>query len=164
MSFLDEDIIEKKDNIVDDVSQFVTFTLNNNLFAVNIFQVQEIINIKQITKVPNSPEFVEGVIDVRDMIIPILNLKKRFNLVDETEHLYIILVNVQDKIFGIHIDNVSEVLKIKNEIIHDAPEIVSGISRKYIDGIVKIRENETENLIILLDLAKILDKDELQQI
>jgi purine-binding chemotaxis protein CheW len=141
-------------NAAEQVLQFVTFTLGNEEYAVDILSVQEINRITEITKVPNSPDYVEGVINLRGKVIPVINLRKKFGReekeTDDTSR--IIIMEIQDITNGLIVDSVSEVLRIPTSTIEPAPPMSSNISSRFIKGIAKL-ENR---LIILIDLDRLL--------
>ncbi|KNZ69814.1 CheW protein [Thermincola ferriacetica] len=138
--------------------QLVVFKLGNEEYGVPITQVKEINRLTNTTKVPKSPEFVEGIINLRGQIIPIIDLKKRFDLelTEYTGEARIIVIQVAHHTFGVKVDAVSEVLRISTDTIENAPDIVSGIDARYITGVAKVGER----LLILLDLDKLLTDEE----
>jgi len=142
--------------------QIVVFKLNNEDFCVDINQVIEIIRLQSIISVPDAPVFVEGITNLRGTVIPIVDLKKRFNLPisNKDENTRIIVVNVGKKPIGFIVDSVTEVLHIDKDSIQEAPEIISGIGKEYIKSII----NLNERLIINLDLHRVLNEKEKKQI
>ncbi|MCC5909194.1 MAG: purine-binding chemotaxis protein CheW [Clostridiaceae bacterium] len=142
--------------------QYVIFKLCGEEYGVEIDHVQEITEYKNPTKVPNVPNFVEGIINLRGNITPIISLKKRFSLDDEeiNENNRIIIIHIKNKQIGFIVDDASQVLTMKEEQIENPPEIIAGIDRQYITGIGKVEEK----IIILLDLEKILTEKEKQEI
>ncbi len=138
--------------------QLVIFDLGDEEYGVDIMQVKEIVNYKEPIKVPNTPSFIEGIINLRSEIIPIINLKKRFNITGETigEQTRIIVMNIDSKKVGFIVDNASEVISIATENIEPAPDIVVGVDRKYIIGIAK----SDERIIIILELDKLFNEKE----
>ncbi|MDK2825149.1 purine-binding chemotaxis protein CheW [Methanolobus vulcani] len=147
----------------DELLQMVVFQLGGEEFGVEIMKVQEIIRMPEITQIPQSPEFVEGVINLRGRIIVVINLDKRFNLASKEvdAHSRIIVVEIGENVVGMIVDSVNEVLRIPRSSVDPAPELVtSNISREYITGVGKI----DGRLLILLDLAKVMDKKEAQEI
>ena len=114
--------------------------------------------MEKITLIPNAPDFVEGVINLRGNIIPIIDLKKRFNL-EETEgdkNTGIIIVKIEDVDMGIIIDSISKVVSISNSDIQPPPPMLSGIGQKYIKGVGKLEDK----LLVVLDLEKLFTTDE----
>jgi len=138
--------------------QFVVFRLGNEEYGVPITQVKEINRLTTATKVPKSPVFIEGIINLRGQIIPIIDMKKRFDLVynEYTADARVIVIQIGQQTFGIEVDAVSEVLRINTGNIEKAPSIVSGIDARYITGVAKVGER----LLIILDLDKLLSEEE----
>ncbi|GAB6886666.1 chemotaxis protein CheW [Desulfothermus okinawensis JCM 13304] len=142
----------------DQMLQLVSFKLGDEEFGVDIMQVQEIIRMQNITSVPNAPDFVEGVINLRGRVIPIIDLRKRFGL-EEKSHdkaTRIIVVKVEEITVGLVVDEVSEVLRIPIDTVEPPPPIVAGVESEYIKGVGKLEDR----LLILLDLTKTLSKEE----
>jgi len=138
--------------------QLVSFKLGNEEFGIDILMVQEINRMLEITKVPKSPDFIEGVINLRGRVIPIINLRKKFGLPDkETDKsTRIVVVNLSDKVIGMIVDAVSEVLRLSSNTVEPPPPMVSGVESEYIKGVGKI----DDKLLILLDLNKLLSGKE----
>lgn len=134
--------------------QLVTFSLGSEEFGVDIMRVQEIIRIPSITRVPKAPDYVEGVINLRGNVIPVISLRNRFgmNRVEETDLSRIIVLQVQTKVFGIRVDAVTEVLHLDSEGIEPPPPIALGMDAQFIRGVGKIGER----LLILLELDQIM--------
>jgi len=154
----ERDMEVKKDLDAKEVLQLVTFRLGKEEFSMDILKVQEIIRHMDLTRVPRTPEFVDGVINLRGRVIPVLDLRKRFGLpADErTNETRIIVVDVDDTTVGLKVDAVSEVLRLPADTVEPPPSLVTGIESDYIKGVGKL-ENR---LIILLDVAKILTRTE----
>ncbi|MCP4404565.1 MAG: chemotaxis protein CheW [bacterium] len=144
--------------------QLVSFFLGEEEFGADILMVQEIIRMQSITRVPNAPYFVEGVVNLRGKVIPIVDLRKRLNVsgtVEDTRRIRVIVVDVEGKITGFIVDSVSQVLRIPQSTIEPAPSIVNaGIDSEYITGVSKLNDK----LLILLDFNKILSKGEKQEL
>jgi purine-binding chemotaxis protein CheW len=136
------------------VLQLVTFTLRNEEYAVDILNVQEINRITEITQVPNSPSYVEGVINLRGKVMPVINLRKKFGLEDKErdDTSRIIIMDIKGVTNGLVVDSVSEVLRIPTDIVEPPPPMSSDISSKFIKGVAKL-ENR---LIILIDINELL--------
>jgi purine-binding chemotaxis protein CheW len=139
-----------------EILQLVTFNLGNEEYAVDILKVQEINRMKEITRVPNSPQYVEGVINLRGKVIPVANLRSRFGLEEKEndEHSRIMIMDIQGITMGLVVDAVSEVLRIPLETVEPTPPMASNISSEFIKGIAKL----DERLIILLDMDRLLGK------
>ncbi|MGE5631266.1 MAG: chemotaxis protein CheW [Caulobacteraceae bacterium] len=138
--------------------QFVVFKLGKEEYGVNIMQVQEIGPYEEPVKVPNTPEFVEGVMNLRGNVIPVISLKKRFNIPggEITENTRTIVINFGSKQIAFIVDDASEVLTIDDSNIQATPEIIAGADRKYITGIGK----QGDRLLIILDLNFLLNEQE----
>jgi len=138
--------------------QLVSFHIGEEEFCVDILKVQEIIRIMQITKMPNLPEFVEGIINLRGRVIPIIDLRIRLGLEKKAHSgtTRIIVVEIEGRTVGFIVDSVSEVLRIPRSITEAPPEIVSNINSEYITAIGKLEDR----LLILLDLEKVLSEEE----
>ncbi len=144
--------------------QLVVFRLRDEEFGVEIGQVREIIRLPEITKVPEAPGFIEGVINLRGEVIGIVDLAKQFELPAKQElekAARIVVAEVEEKTFGMIVDEVPEVLKVPKDEIETTPEVVqSKIKRDYVKGVGKVGER----LLILIDLSKILDPGEMKQL
>jgi purine-binding chemotaxis protein CheW len=142
----------------DDYIQVVSFHLDREEYGVDISQVQEIIRMVEITHVPRAPHFMEGVINLRGQLIPIIDLRTRFSMprAEHTKSTRIIVTEIGNKRVGIVVDGVSEVLNIPMEQIEEAPEIITGAGSEYIQGVGKVNER----LIILLDLTMVISSEE----
>jgi purine-binding chemotaxis protein CheW len=150
----------------DQLIQLVGFMIGKEYFGVDILMVQEIIRSTPITGVPNSPDFIEGVINLRGSIIPVIDLRKRLNISKNLNKLnkgdtWIMILDVEGRITGFIVDKVTEVLKIQDESIEPPPDIVvAGLKSQYIRGVCKI----DKRLLILLDFNRILLFDELNKL
>ncbi|MEW6115405.1 MAG: chemotaxis protein CheW [Nitrospirota bacterium] len=139
-----------------DILQLVTFNLGSEEYAVDILKVQEINRMKEITRVPNSPAYVEGVINLRGKVIPVVNLRKKFGLPEREDdgQARIMIMDIQGITMGLVVDAVSEVLRIPIDTVEPTPPMASNISTEFIKGIAKLEER----LIILLDMDRLLGK------
>lgn len=153
------EVSQRKD---DELLQLVTFSIGEEEFGVDILKVQEIIRTMEITKVPRSPLFVEGVINLRGKVIPIIDLRRRFGLVYKTHdsQTRIIVIEINGLIVGFVVDSVSEVLRIPVNTVEPPPPIVAGLDSDYISGVGKL----ADRLLILLDLDKLLSTDDIDQL
>lgn len=133
--------------------QKVIFKLNDVEYGIDILQVNEIVKMQPITQMPSMPEYVDGVINLRGKVIPIIDLKIKLKLESgkRDDNTRIIVVNVKDYVFGIVVDEVAEVLRINSEQIEDSNEISSHIDEQYVQGIAKINDR----LVILLNIERI---------
>lgn len=148
----------KKDFDSKEVLQLVTFRLGAEEFSLDILKVQEIIRHMDLTRVPKTPDFVDGVINLRGRVIPVLDLRKRFGLPadEKTNETRIIVVDVDSKTVGLKVDAVSEVLRLPSDTVEPPPAIVTGAESDYIRGVGKL----DGRLIILLDVSRILSRSE----
>lgn len=139
----------------DNITQLVTFKIENEEYGIEILKVQEIIRMVEITKVPNANNYIEGIINLRGNVIPIINLRKRLNIntKDQTNQTRIIVINLEKSVVGFIVDSVSEVLRISNDIIENAPESINTEQAQYIKGVGKLEDR----LLILLDLEKLFN-------
>jgi purine-binding chemotaxis protein CheW len=138
--------------------QVVTFTLGKEEYAIDILQVQEIVMMTDITRMPRAPRFIEGIVNLRGQMIPIIDMRKRFDLA-EAEHdaeTRIIIVEIGGELVGMVVDGVREVIRLPDSAISPPPPMIQGISAEYLNGIGQIGER----LLIMLDLGKILSADE----
>jgi purine-binding chemotaxis protein CheW len=142
----------------DVILQLVTFTLGSEEYAVDILKVQEINRMREITRVPNSPSYVEGVINLRGKVIPVVNLREKFGLQgkENDEQSRIMIMDIQGITMGLVVDAVSEVLRVPSSIVEPTPPMASNISTEFIKGIAKLEDR----LIILLDMDRLLGKSE----
>ena len=138
--------------------QLVTFSIGDEEFGVDILRVQEIIRMMDITKVPKAPDFVEGVINLRGNVIPIIDLRKRFGMEarERDKHTRTIVIEINNMIVGFIVDAVSEVLRIPSDTVEPPPPVVSGLESEYISGVGKLEDR----LLILLDLDRLLSSEE----
>ena len=145
-----------------EVVQVVSFRLGNEEYGVDISQVQEIIRMVEITHVPRAPRFMEGVINLRGQLIPIIDLRTRFSMprADQTKSTRIVVTEIGSKRVGIVVDSVSEVLNIPIEHVEDAPDMIAGVGTEYIQGVGKVNDR----LIILLDLTMVMSGEEKAQL
>lgn len=142
--------------------QLVIFTLANETYGIAISTVNEIIRMQAITEVPRTPDFVEGVINLRGRIVPVIDLRKRFGLeaAEETQASRIMVVEMQDLVVGMIVDSVSEVLRLPADSIEPTPPMVSGVDAAYLRGVGK----RDDRLIILLDIEKVLFTNEQEEV
>lgn len=138
--------------------QLVSFGVGNELFALSIKKIQEIIRQTEIVKIPRSPDFVEGVINLRGRIIPVIDLRKRFAVeaVDKTKQSRIIVAEIGEMVVGLGVDSVEEVVRIETSFLESTPSLVHGIDQRFVEGLVRYGEN----MLILLDVESLFSTDE----
>ncbi len=146
----------------DELLQLVTFSIGEEEFGVNILKVQEIIRTMEITKVPRSPDFVEGVINLRGKVIPIIALRRRFGLAPrpEDKDTRIIVIEINSIIVGFVVDAVSEVLRIPASTVGPPPPVVAGVESDYISGVGQL----ADRLLIMLDLDRLLSSEDISML
>jgi len=134
--------------------QLVVFSLGQESYGVDIYRVREIIRVPAITRVPRAPGYVEGVINLRGGVIPVIDLRKRFGMEkgEVTDERRIVVAELGSQTVGVIVDGVSEVLEVNEADIDPPSEFVSTVDTKYITGIVKTHDK----LIILLELEALL--------
>ena len=137
--------------------QLVSFQLGNEVYGIEITKVREIILITEITRIPETPPYVKGLINLRSMVIPVIDMRKLFNLAEseQTDESRIMVVQAKGKTIGIMVDSVSEVLRINKDQIAPPPPTVASLGREYLTGLVRL----DKQLLILLDIDKILSHD-----
>ncbi|WP_040211161.1 chemotaxis protein CheW [Clostridium polynesiense] len=135
------------------------FTLNDEFYATDIMDIERILGYEEPTTLPEAPEFIEGVINYEGMILPVVSLAKKFNMKNtKKEDSKVIVVKQKNDRIGIVVDQVTEVGDIKLDEIENPPHISTDISRRYIKGLIKVKEK----IVIFLNLAEILSHDEKQ--
>ena len=164
---MSEDVVKTMDQAVKAIfnreGKYLTFTLAEEEYGIGILKVKEIIGVMPITTVPQTPEYMKGVINLRGKVIPIVDLRLKFGMQEAayTEKTCIIVVEIassaQKVMIGILVDSVSEVLNIKGADIEDAPNFGSRLNTNYILGMAKAGGN----VKILLDIDRVLSSDEL---
>jgi len=142
--------------------QVVSFRLGEEEYGVDIMTVQEIILLGCITQVPEVPDHVLGVINLRGNVIPILNLRRRFGMPDQEpeDETRIVVMNLNGRTVGVVVDGVSEVLRLSLDDISPPPQSLSGVGKEYIDGLA----HNGDRLLILLNMARLLGGGELGEI
>lgn len=134
------------------------FSINGEYYATDIMEVERILGFETPTKLPDAPKFVEGVINYEGRILPVISLSQRFNLPtnEKKTDSKIIVAKEKDSKIGIIVDIVSEVRDIRADCVENPPEVVSGISKRYIKGLIKLEKQ----IIIFLNLSSILTDEE----
>jgi purine-binding chemotaxis protein CheW len=158
------DIMDRAVKVMEErEGKYLTFTLADEEYGIGILKIKEIIGMMPITTVPQTPEFVKGVINLRGKVIPVIDLRLRFGMesIDYTERTCIIVVEIEGSVgtvqIGIVVDSVSEVLNIKGEDIEDTPTFGTKLDTNYIFGMAKMEGG----VKILLDIDRVLNSKEI---
>ena len=145
----------------------VTFRVGSELFGVPISAVQEIVRVPTIARIPQSPEFVEGVINLRGRVITVIDMRKRLgqtgmDLANDVaaRKARILVVEAEGRLVGVIVDEVAEVLRLAEDQTEPAPPMVAGLSNQYIRGVGKLKDD----LLILIEIEKILTAEQLEAI
>lgn len=146
--------------LTSDGSQFLTFNLGEELYGVDILRVQEIKGYTAVTKIPNTPSHIKGVLNLRGTIVPIIELRTKFGMptIDYTTFTVIIVVVVRDKVIGLVVDSVSDVLNIDKKDIQAPPQFGAKVDVGFLNGIGK----SGDKLVALLDMDRLLSDGDIQ--
>lgn len=142
--------------------EYLTFVLGSEQYGIEILKVQEIRGYDAVTQIANMPSFIKGVINLRGKIVPIVDLRIKFNLgkVEYNEFTVVIILNLNGRIVGIVVDGVSDVRELREEHLREVPALVTRIDTKYIVGLATIEQE----MLILVDIEKLMTSDEMQLI
>lgn len=143
--------------------QFVVFRVHEKEFGVDIHQAREIISATDLTYIPNAPDYVLGIINLRGEIVPVIDLDKRLELSeegDQEEEDKIIIVEIDDSLIGMYVSDVTEIIRLSTQNIGSAPEITQEINRDFVAGVGKL----DDRLLILLNLNRVLSKKEVKEL
>lgn len=143
--------------------KYVVFKIGVEEFGIDIMKVKEITEAKQTIRVPECPDFIEGIINLRGDVIPIINLKRKFwvaDTADESTHSRIIVMHLENKMVGFMVDEASQVVSIDDADVDPPPPVTVGRDKVYMEGVGKI----ADKMIILLDLLKVLNEEERQEL
>lgn len=142
--------------------QFVVFRIGKELFGVGIDSIREIVRVPEVTEVPDAPHFLDGVINLRGKIVPVVDLRKRLGIqhADKTKATRVLITENSGSMVGLLVDAASEVIRIQPDAVEEPPEMISAIGVEYITAVAKLNER----LIILLDIKKILNVGEMKKI
>ena len=144
-----------------DSMQLISFNLGEETYGIEITKIREIIRVDQITQVPETPRYIKGLINLRSTVIPVIDLRTRFRLAEGelTDESRIMVLNVSERMIGIVVDAVSEVLRVSGDQISEAPPTVASQGNEYMIGLVRLEEQ----LLILLDVDKLFGEQQLTQ-
>ena len=134
--------------------EYLAFTLGREEYGIDILKVQEIRGYETVTRIANAPDFIKGVINLRGIIVPIVDLRIKFQLdrVEYNQYTVVIILNLMDRVVGIVVDGVSDVLTLQSQQIKPAPEFSGALDTEYIRGLGSI----DERMLILVDIERLL--------
>ncbi|MBI5657317.1 MAG: chemotaxis protein CheW [Geobacter sp.] len=150
---------KEKEDASGELIQLVSFKLDEEEYGVDVLKVREIIRMPSITRVPNTPHYVEGVINLRGKVIPIMSIRRRFGLgeVENDKSTRIMVMDVDGELMGFIVDSVSEVIRISEKEIQPPPPVAtSGVDQECMSGVI----NQPERLLVLLDLEKMSSRED----
>ncbi|MBT4184945.1 MAG: purine-binding chemotaxis protein CheW [Deltaproteobacteria bacterium] len=140
-------------------TRLITFILGEEKYGLDILKVRELISFPEgLTRIPRMPDFIVGMFNLRGLVIPVMDLRKKFNMSDEERHEFsvIIIVDVENKYIGLTVDAVSDVIFVKEDEMQDTSELAVNVDTKFIKGVAKTKDE----MIILLDIDYLLSKEE----
>jgi purine-binding chemotaxis protein CheW len=138
--------------------EFLTFTLGKEEYGVDILKVQEIRGYDAVTRLPDAPDYIKGVINLRGTIVPVIDMRVKFRLEAKVDALTVMIVlNVADRVVGMVVDSVSDVVQLTGEQIRSMPEVGTGIDRRFLTGIGAL----DERMLILLDIEGLMTSTEM---
>ncbi|MEG1209840.1 MAG: chemotaxis protein CheW [Leclercia sp.] len=139
--------------------EFLVFTLGDEEYGIDILKVQEIRGYDQVTRIANTPEFIKGVTNLRGVIVPIVDLRVKFNQgdVEYNDNTVVIVLNLGQRVVGIVVDGVSDVLSLTTDQIRPAPEFAVTLSTEYLTGLGALGDR----MLILVNIEKLLNSDEM---
>src|SRR6056297_1732140 len=145
--------------VKEDAREYLTFRLGREEYGLNILNVQEIRGYDAVTKIANSPPFIKGVINMRGIIVPIIDMRIRFNLGEATydEFTVVIILNIAHHVIGMVVDAVSDVTSLQNDQVRPAPEFGTVLDTAYIDGLA----TADERMIIVIDIEKLMTAEDM---
>lgn len=144
------------------VSEYLTFMLGRETYGIDILKVQEIRGYDTVTHIANAPDFMKGVINLRGVIVPIVDMRIKFRVGEPTYHQFtvVIIMNVLNRVIGMVVDSVSDVVTLTPEQIRPAPELGAALDTHYITGLGTLNDQ----MLILVDIEKLMSSDEMQLI
>lgn len=143
-------------------SEFLAFSLGDEVYGIDILMVQEIRGYEPVTKIANTPDFIKGVINLRGVIVPVVDMRIKFRLdmVDYNQFTVVIILNVCGRVIGMVVDGVSDVIALAPEHIHAAPEFGSSLDTQYLRGMATM----DERMIILVDIERLMSSSDMELI
>ena len=160
VSLSDEELEDmSRDISYSEGTRLITFILGQEKYGLDILKVRELISFPEgLTRIPRMPDFIVGMFNLRGLVIPVMDLRKKFNMSDEERHEFsvIIIVDVENKYIGLTVDAVSDVIFVKEDEMQDTSELAVNVDTKFIKGVAKTKDE----MIILLDIDYLLSKEE----
>lgn len=144
--------------VADAGEEYVTFTLNDELYAFDALNVQEIIELTTVTKVPHLPSYLKGVINLRGSIIPVVDLKQKFGMAsgEYKKHTCIIVTEYSRGVMGLIVDMVADIINLSTQDISSSPDFGTRVRTDFIAGMGRV----AENLVLVLDVDRVLSEDD----
>ncbi len=138
--------------------QLAVFLLDEQPYGVDINKIKQIIRPLKITRLPNCPDFMEGVVDLRGVVIPVVDMRKRFSLppLEEDKERKVIIVSVSRKILGIIVDDVTEVISMSKNELQPPPRVIRGVEADYLNAVARYKQD----ILLILNLDEILTSEE----
>ena len=149
--------------VLADEGEYLTFRLGSEEYGIDILRVQEIRSYEQPTRIANSPPFIKGVVNLRGVIVPIVDLRIKLGCetVEYTTFTVVIVLNVHGRVIGAVVDSVSDVIRLTTGDIKPSPELNTAIDMSFITGIGSIKSGDTERMLILVDIASMMSSAEM---
>lgn len=143
-----------------DSNEYLTFVLGSEAYGLEILKVQEIRGYEAVTKIANTPDFIKGVVNLRGLIVPIVDLRIKFNLgkVAYDEFTVVIILNLRGRVVGMVVDGVSDVMSLESSQIRAVPDIVASIDTRFITGLATVEEK----MFILVDIEQLMNSEEME--
>jgi purine-binding chemotaxis protein CheW len=142
--------------------EFLTFKLGAEEYGIDILRVQEIRSYEQPTRIANAPEFIKGVVNLRGVIVPIIDLRIKLGCAAEYNHFTVVIVlNVRGRVVGAVVDSVSDVIELTKDHLKPAPDLSSSIESNFITGIGSVKNGDAERMLILMDIEGLMSSAEM---
>lgn len=141
------------------INEFLTFRLGSEEYGIEILKVQEIRGYDSVTQIANAPDFIKGVVNLRGIIVPILDMRIKFrlNCVEYNQFTVVIILNVAGRVMGIVVDGVSDVIELEANQVRPAPEFGAAIDTEYITGLGTV----ADRMLILIDIEKLMSNSDM---
>ncbi|MDP2246656.1 MAG: chemotaxis protein CheW [Nitrosomonadales bacterium] len=155
-----EGVVSTSNQTASAEGEYLTFVLGTEQYGLEILKVQEIRGYDSVTKIANTPAFIKGVINLRGKIVPIVDLRVKFNIgvAEYNEFTVVIILNLNGRVVGIVVDGVSDVMALNEAQIRDVPDLVTSIDTQYIVGLATVEQQ----MLILVDIERLMTSEEMQ--